>query len=387
MTPRVAIAGAGKIGAIHARSARLAGATLAGVSASTAARAEEAAARLGAERGYGSWQELVGDPGVDVVHVCTPNHLHVPLALAALEAGKHVVLEKPVALDAAGAQQVADAAARAGRLVSVPFVYRYHATAREARERVRDGRVGAVRLVHGSYLQDWLLRSEDDDWRVRAELGGRSRAFADIGSHWCDLAEFVSGLRIAALSAQLSTAIGTRGVGGRAVDTEDSAVVSLRFAGGALGSVVVSQVAPGRRNRLLLDVAGAEASLAFDQEQPETLWVGRHDGAELVARDERALSPAAARYATLPGGHAQGYHDCFEAFVAESYAAAGGAAAPGGLPTVADGLRSAQVVDAVLASADAGGAWVDVPVAPAERPADAAASTPPSERPPAAERP
>ena len=139
---------------------------------------------------------------MDVVHICTPNHLHVPLAELALAAGKHVICEKPIALDGDGAQRLADAAAAAGRIAAVPFVYRYYPTVREARERVRAGVAGPVRLLHGSYLQDWLLRPEDDNWRVEAELGGASRAFADIGSHWCDLAEFVSGHRITRLSAR-----------------------------------------------------------------------------------------------------------------------------------------------------------------------------------------
>jgi predicted dehydrogenase len=364
MKPRVAIAGTGTIGAVHARSARLAGAELVGVSASTPEHADAAATRLGAQRAYESWPELVADPDVELVHVCTPNHLHVPIALAALAAGKSAIVEKPVALDAAGARELAEAAERAGRLVTVPFVYRYYAIAREARERVRTGEIGTVGLVHGSYLQDWLVRRRDHDWRVHAELGGRSRAFADIGSHWCDFAEFLTGLRIERLSAQLATPIAERPVAGRTVpvtvETEDVAVVMLRFAGGALGSVVVSQVAPGRRNRLQVEVAGAAASLAFDQEQPETLWVGRRARMELVARDPRALSPAAARYATLPAGHPQGFHDCFDAFVAESYAVLGGAPPPEGLPTIADGLRAARIVEAVLASADRDGAWVDV---------------------------
>src|SRR5215210_1826626 len=202
---RVGIAGAGFIGAVHARSARLAGARVVGVSASSPSRSEEAARAFGAERAFATSEELVESPDVDVVHICTPNHLHLPLAEAALAAGKHVVCEKPLATDVAGARRLVDAAASAGTAAAVPFVYRYYPTVREARDRVRSGATGPVRLVHGTYLQDWLSDPEDDNWRVDAALGGASRAFADIGSHWCDLAEFITGQRIAALCAQAAT--------------------------------------------------------------------------------------------------------------------------------------------------------------------------------------
>src|SRR3954462_9097192 len=207
---RVAIAGTGFIGAVHARSARLAGAALVGVAASTPESGRRAAAALGAERAFENAQALVEAPDVDVVHICTPNHLHVPLAEAALAAGKHVILEKPIAIDAEGAQALTDAATQSGKVAAVPFVYRYYPTVREARERVRAGATGPVRLIHGTYLQDWLLKPTDDNWRVEENLGGASRAFADIGSHWCDLAEFVSGHRITRLCARTLTAVPQR---------------------------------------------------------------------------------------------------------------------------------------------------------------------------------
>ncbi len=191
---RRAIAGAGFIGAVHARSARLAGARSSASPPRRPRAPRAAAAALGAERAFASAEELVARPDVDVVHICTPNHLHLPLAEAALAAGKHVICEKPLALDAA-----ARAAARRrsrptrGPAAAVPFVYRYYPTVREARERVASGQTGSLRLLHGTYLQDWLLLRDDDNWRVDEQAGGASRAFADIGSHWCDLAEFVSG--------------------------------------------------------------------------------------------------------------------------------------------------------------------------------------------------
>ena len=193
---RVGIAGAGFIGAVHARAARLARARLVGVAASTLEGAESAARRLGAERAFPSAEALVESPDVDVVHVCTPNHLHLPLAEAALAAGKHVICEKPLALDLAGAARLTEPPPRRAGRASVPFVYRYYPMVREARERVRSGETGEVRL--STALPAGLAAApEDDNWRVDAGLGGASRAFADIGSHWCDLAEFVTGHRIA----------------------------------------------------------------------------------------------------------------------------------------------------------------------------------------------
>jgi predicted dehydrogenase len=375
---RIGIAGTGFIGAVHARSARLAGAEVVGVSASGPERAAAAAAGLGAERAFSSSEELVEADGIDVVHVCTPNHLHLPLAEAALAAGKHVICEKPLAVDAAGAARLVEAAERAGRRAAVPFVYRYYPTVREARERLRSGAAGAVRLIHGSYLQDWLLSADDDNWRVDADLGGPSRAFADIGSHWCDLVEFVSDQRIARLSARLVTAHPERareparaafagpatGAGEkRAVSTEDAAVVQFETSAGALGSVVISQVSPGRKNRLWFEIDAAEEALAFDQETPETLWCGRREAATVLQRDPARLSPAAARVTTLPAGHPEGYAHCFDRFVADFYDSLSGAV-PDGLPGFDAGLRAAQVTEAVLASAREE-RWVDVPAAAA----------------------
>ena len=370
---RVAVAGTGFIGAVHVRSARLAGAHVVGVSASSAARAEQAAAELRVDRAFASSEELVTADDVDVVHVCTPNHLHLPLAEAALAAGKHVICEKPLALDVAGAQRLVDAAAAAGKVAAVPFVYRYYPTLREARERVRGGLTGPIRLLHGTYLQDWLLRAEDNNWRVDAELGGASRTFADIGSHWCDLAEFVSGHRIARLSARMLTAMPQRlhaenrpafsaapeGGEVREVGTEDAAVMQFETDQGALGTMIVSQISAGRKNRLWLEFDGAEEAIRFSQEDAETLWVGRREAATLLRRDPEHLSPNAARLATIPPGHPQGYADCFDLFVNDVYTQIRGEAQPDGVPMFGDGLRAAQIIEAVLASSQEE-RWVDV---------------------------
>jgi predicted dehydrogenase len=373
MSLKAAIAGTGFIGRVHARSARLAGAQLAGVAASSPESARAAAAALGADRAFDSAEEMVRDPDIDVVHICTPNHLHLPLAEAALAAGKHVICEKPLALDAAGAQRLVDAASDSGLHAAVPFVYRFYPTVREARERVAGGQTGPLRLLHGTYLQDWLLRPGDDNWRVDERLGGASRAFADIGSHWCDLAEFVSGHRIVRLSARMLTAVPERfsaagrkafasdGVGGEArpVATEDAVVVQFETDAGAIGSVVISQISAGRKNRLWIELDGAEETLAFDQEHPEELWCGRREAETIIRRDPATLSPPAARLAFLPGGHPQGYADCFDAFVADFYGGVRSGSAVDGMPMFSDGLRAALITDAVLTSSREE-RWVEV---------------------------
>src|SRR6185503_4051166 len=267
---RVAIAGTGFIGAVHARSSRLAGARLVGVAASSPESGRRAAAVFGAERAFATAEELVEAPDVDVVHICTPNHLHVTLAHAALAAGKHVICEKPLAVDDRGAEEMVDAAAASGLATAVPFVYRYYPTVREARERIRTGVTGPIRLIHGGYLQDWLLKPTDDNWRVDEQLGGASRAFADIGSHWCDLAEFVSGHRIARVNARSYISVPER-------VTEDAVILQFETDRGAVGSAVVSQISAGRKNMLALEIDGANEALAFNQEGPEELWVGRRE--------------------------------------------------------------------------------------------------------------
>jgi predicted dehydrogenase len=351
--PRVGIVGTGFMARVHARAAQVGGADLVGVVGSTPTSGAEAASVLGARRGYADLAQMLAD--VDVVHVCTPNDTHAPLTHQALEAGRAVVCEKPLATSLADAEAMREAAA--GRVATVPFVYRFHPMVREARARVAAGGLGRLGSLHGSYLQDWLSSGSDENWRVDPARGGRSRAFGDIGSHWCDLMEFVTGDRIARLSARTATVQPQRG--GREVSTEDVVTVQFDTAAGVLGTLVVSQVAAGRKNRLYLEVNGTDTSLAFDQEQPELLWAGRRSGSQLLLRDPDTAAPDAARLSRLPAGHAQGYQDCFDAFVADTYAALAGAE-PEGLPRFADGARSAAVVDAVLRSAAADGVWTEV---------------------------
>ncbi|MBT1003460.1 Gfo/Idh/MocA family oxidoreductase [Paenarthrobacter sp. DKR-5] len=365
---RVAVVGAGMIGEVHRRAAVLAGAELAGVMASSPERSREAAAAWRTQA-FGDI-DAVAASDVDVVHICTPNSTHTPYVLRLLEAGKHVICEKPLATSTADAERMAVAAAEAGVVAAVPFVYRYHPLVREIRARRQAGEFGPWNLLHGSYLQDWLLSPDASSWRVDPAAGGASRAFGDIGSHWCDLVEWVSGERFTSLTAQTSITVPERPAGSGAsfggessgdrvpVQTEDAAALLLRTGTGVLASATVSQVSAGRKNRLWFELDGALGSAVFDQENPEQIWLGGEEGSRLLVRDPAHGSAEQRRLSVLPGGHAQGYAQCFEAFVADTYDAVAGGK-PEGLPTFQDGVRSARIVEAVLASA-ASGRWTEV---------------------------
>jgi predicted dehydrogenase len=355
---RAGFIGGGFMAGVHGRAVRAAGAVPAGVASSTPESAGRAGSRLGLGRAYSSVEQLLDDQSIDVVHICTPNVTHAKFAVAALQAGKQVICEKPLATSVEDAAAVTALARTLGRTAAVPFIYRFHPMVREARARVRHGQVGRVLTIQGSFFQDWLLSSEDDDWRVDESLGGPSRAFADIGSHLCDVIEFILDDRISRLAALTRTAFGQRG--GRDVRTEDIVSVVFETRGGAVGTLLISQVAPGRKNRLALEISGTTETLAFDQEQPETLWVGRRSGSQLLVRDPAVLDPSAARYCSLPAGHPQGYQDAFNSFISDVYLAVSSGTTPDGLPLFEDGLRSAEITAAVQRSALEGG-WQDVP--------------------------
>ena len=359
--PRAGIIGAGFIGGVHAHAVRATGGVVRRVAGRTPEASQRAAQRLHADGSAASAEELIAAEDVDVVHICTPNVTHAPLAELALGAGKPVICEKPLATTVSDAEKLVATTAEVGVVATVPFVYRYYPTVREARARIAAGEAGPLWLLHGSYLQDWLASKDETNWRVDPQLGGSSRAFGDIGVHWCDLMEFVTGHRITRLTAQLATAFAERRTsdGVAAVGTEDGATVLFETDLGAAGSVVVSQVSPGRKNRLWFSFEGPSAAYVFDQELPDALWVGGRSENRLVPRGPDTLSSAAAPYARLPAGHPQGYQDSFNAFVADTYAAIRGEK-PDGLPTFDDGRRAAVLAAAVVDSA-AAQTWVEVP--------------------------
>lgn len=377
-TIKAAVIGTGFMGESHAEALRrVPGVEVVVVASHRQERAEALAAKYGIPHAFGDWRRVVEMPDVEVVHNCTPNDLHFEINRALLEASKHVVAEKPLTVDVGEAEALVRLAAEKGVVASVNFNYRFYPLVQHARALVESGDVGDVHVVHGHYVQDWLLNADDYNWRVEAGAGGASRAFADIGSHWCDLVQFITGRRITRVFADLFTVHETRrkpqavaetfksGTGATEdvpVATEDGANVLLQFEGGARGAVTISQVSAGRKNHEWLEIDGSRCALAWNQERPNELWVGRRDRPnEVLIKDPGLMADAARRYAHYPGGHPEGYPDGFKNHFLNVYRAVrDGAGETPDYPTFTDGLRAVRLVDAVLES-HRRQAWVDVP--------------------------
>jgi len=369
-TIRMGLVGPGFIAAHHIDAVRrLGNAEVVALAGSSIESARRKAREWHVGRACGDWRELTDDPGIDVIHNTTPNHLHFDVSMAALRAGKHVVADKPLAMNAEQCRQLHDAALRAGVAHVVTFNYRGNPLVQHARALVAQGDMGKVTFVHGQYLQDWLADDTVYSWRLDPRKSGASSALLDIGSHWCDLAEHVSGLRITSVLADLATVVPVRyrtsAAGKRQrvkVTSEDLASVLLRFDNGARGCLRVGQVLPGHKNDLQLEVNGRTASLRWLQEQQNELWIGRHaQPNSVIVKDPALLAGDARRYAHLPAGHQEAWSDAFFNLIDDAYRwiAQGGAAKakPVALPTFADGYRSARLIEAMLRSHADGGVW------------------------------
>lgn len=337
------------------------------------------------ERAYGDFRALIADPDVQVIHNTTPNHLHLPVAMAALKAGKHVISDKPLAMNAEEGRKLRDAAAAAKVAHIVTFNYRGNPLVQQMRGMIARGETEGVSFVHGHYLQDWMTDPNVYSWRSDPTKGGVSSALGDIGSHWCDLAEHVSGLKIVSVLADLTTVIPLRYSSGNSaeafskqdaarrvpvtVQSEDLASVLLRFENGAKGCFSVGQVLPGHKNDLQLELNGQACSLKWKQEEQNELWIGRHDQPNgVMAKDPSLVSPDVRRYVHLPGGHQESWADAFLNLIRDAYGwireGARPETKPAMLPTFDDGYRSACVIEAMLRSHAAGGIWENVKYVP-----------------------
>lgn len=376
------LVGPGFIAAHHLDAVRrLGNVEVVGIAGSSLESAKKRARELNAGQAYAGYRELLADPAVHVVHNTTPNHLHREVSLAALRAGKHVISDKPLAATMREARELYEAARAADLAHVVTFNYRGYPLVQQARAMIAKGKIGRCVFVHGCYLQDWLTDERAYTWRLDPKLGGASSALGDIGSHWCDLAEHVTGARITAVLADLHTVVpdrvapdtsakafaGAAKTAGkrRKITSEDLASVLLRFDNGARGCVTVGQVLPGHKNDLRLEVNGREGSLGWRQEQPNELWIGHHAKANAVlTRDPALLDPSARGYAHLPAGHPEAWADAFRNVISDAYAwirrGARPEAKPIALPTFADGYRNSLLVDAMLKSHAAGGVWQSV---------------------------
>src|ERR1700676_2872875 len=377
---RTAIFGTGFMGRVHLEAVR----RVESVEATAiAGRNVEAARRLGA--GFSipkiaiDYREILVDLSIDAVHICTPNSQHFPMAKDALIAGKNVLCEKPLATSVEEGEELVSLAKEKRLRNCVCHNLRYYPMVQQMRSMCEAGDLGEILVVQGTYSQDWLLYDTDWNWRVDAKAGGPSRCMADIGSHWFDMAEHVTGLRVTSLCADLqmfhptrkrprnsietfaNKLLGPDDYVETAVDTEDFGAVIFRMGVRTRGSVTASQVSAGRKNRLSIEIYGTKSSVAWDQERPDELWAGHRDaGNQIFVKDPSLLKPAARGYADLPGGHSEGYDDTFKQVFRRFYASID---APGGAPEYpqfVDGLRQLTIVDAALTSHRTRG-WVDVP--------------------------
>ncbi|RLC68221.1 MAG: gfo/Idh/MocA family oxidoreductase [Chloroflexi bacterium] len=369
---RAAVIGTGFIGPAHVEALRRLGIEVTGIAGSSPERARPKAEALNIPRVYADWRELVADPEVDVVHIATPNHLHYPMTRAAIEAGKHVVCEKPLAMNSQESAQLLRLAEKAGVVHAVNYNIRFYPLCQEARARVARGDLGHVYIIRGSYLQDWLFYETDWNWRLEPELGGSLRAVADIGTHWMDLTGFITGLKVEAVWADFHTFIPVRKKPTKPIDTfagkelkpedyveqaihtEDYATVLLAYEGGARGVMTVSQVSAGRKNRLAFEIDGAKLALAWNSERPNELWIGHRDGPnEVLMKDPSLLTSQARDFTAYPGGHNEGFPDTFKMLyrAVYRYIEAGDLAAAPDFPTFADGHEEILLCEAIERSA------------------------------------
>jgi predicted dehydrogenase len=368
---KAGIIGTGFIGPAHVEAIRRLGyVEVAAVAERGQELAERKANELSIPKAYGDYHDLLADPEIQVVHNCTPNHLHFEVNRDILAAKKHVISEKPLAMDSTESRELVRLANEAGVVNAIDFNYRYMPLVQQARLMCQaTDDVGRVLAVHGSYLQDWLHKDTDWNWRLVPEMSGASRAVADIGSHWCDLIQFITGLKIVKVMADLVTIhpvrkrpkVEVETYAGKIlkpeeledvpIKTEDYASILLEFDSGMHGVLTVNQCAAGRKNRLYFEIDGSNCALAWNQEKPNELWVGRRDGPnQTIMKDPSLLYAAAREYAHYPGGHNEAYPDGPKNLFRNVYGFIAGERPGGDFATFVDGHNEIAICDAVLKS-------------------------------------
>lgn len=368
----VGVAGTGFIGPAHVEGLRRNGINVLGLAEETREKAEQKAAELGIPCVYGSLAEMLADPEIDIVHLATPNYLHFPHAKAVLQAGKHVVCEKPLAMNTTESAELVRLAAQKKLVNAINFNIRMYPMSQQARSMVQSGEIGDLFILQGSYLQDWLLYPTDWNWRLEPDQGGNLRAIGDIGSHWLDLITFITGLRVEEVYADFKTFHPIRKKPAKLMETftgkileptefidqpihtEDYATVILHFENGVRGVLTVSQVSSGRKNRLFYEINGSKSSLGWDSEKPNELWIGHRSTAnQLLMKDPSLLSPEARAVTSYPGGHNEGFPDTFKQLYSKvyTYILAGDFDEAPDFPTFADGHYEMQLCEAIERSA------------------------------------
>jgi predicted dehydrogenase len=376
---KTAIIGTGFMGKVHAENVRrLGNVEIAAVADFADEPARKFGQAIGVEHTTGDYTTLLKDPEIDAVHVLTPNALHYPMCKAALNAGKHVLCEKPFTVTSAEARELVDLAARTKLANAINHNLRYYPVVQQIRRMIEAGDLGEILIVQGTYSQDWLLYDTDWNWRVDSKANGALRAMGDIGSHWMDMIQHLTGLKITALCADLATFHKTRKrpkgpietFAGKtlkpddyqpvSIDTEDFGAVLLHLGDRARGAFTVSQMSAGRKNMFAFDIYGTKAGVSWNQERPDELWIGQRNTPNgLILKDPSLLYPKAAAYADLPGGHSEGYDDVHKQVYKHFYARVADPSAPLDYPTFEDGLLGMQLLEKVLESSKKNG-WVTV---------------------------
>ena len=377
---KTAVFGTGFVGRVHLEGIRRLGfVDLYAIGEPQIEKANQLAAEFGVQKTEADYRRILEDPAVDAVHVCTPNFMHAPIAKDALQAGKHVICEKPLATSVQEARDLVAAARAANKRNATFHNLRFYPMVQHMRRMREDGDLGDILVVQGTYSQDWLLYDTDWNWRLDRKANGPSRTLADIGSHWCDMAEHVTGLRITSVCADLQTFHKIRKApkgpvetfAGKTlkpedyqevpIDTEDFGAVLIRMGDRTRGAFTASQVSAGCKNGLRIEIYGTRCGVAWNQERPDELWIGnRNTNNQIIIKDPSLLKPKARSYADLPGGHSEGYDDTFKQVFRRFYKSIEDPAAEPEYPQFVDGLRQLTILEAELASHDKR-AWVDVP--------------------------
>jgi len=376
---KTALIGTGFMGKVHAENLRRLGTVeVTALAGSSDERARDFGKSIGVNRTTGNYRELLDDSTIDAVHVLTPNALHYPICRAALKAGKHVLCEKPFTVSLEQARELVDLASETGLANCIQHNLRYYPLVQQFRRMIEAGDLGEILIVQGTYSQDWLLYDTDWNWRVDSQANGALRAMGDIGSHWMDMIQHVTGLRITELCADLGTFHRTRRkpkgsvetFAGKtldpsdyetvAIDTDDFGSVLLRMGDRARGAFTVSQMSAGRKNMFTIEIYGTKAGVSWNQERPDELWIGQRNSANhIMIKDPALLYPKAAAYADLPGGHSEGYDDTHKQVFKRFYARVADAGAPVDYPTFEDGLLGMRLLEKVGESSKKRG-WVTV---------------------------
>jgi predicted dehydrogenase len=368
---QAAVVGTGFIGPVHIEGLIRAGVTVRGVLGSDASKSQSTAQRFGIERAYASLEELLQDDAVDVVHLTSPNRYHYEQAVKCLAAGKHVLCEKPLAMNSIESGELVRIARASPVHAGVNYNVRFYPICVEAAEIIRSGELGDIFHVTGEYVQDWLHQPTDFNWRVLSSEGGSLRAVADIGTHWLDLVQAVAGLEVDSVMADLQTVhpVRQRPLGGVetfsgmkqtqretqdiAIDTEDSGNMLLRFRGGARGTLHVSQVTAGHKNSIRFQIAGSKKTLSWSSIHPDELWIGqRGEANQVMLRDPSLLHSRAASHAQYPGGHNEGFPDTFKQLFRSFYSSIEGHDDNlASYPTFEEGHQEIILCEAILESA------------------------------------